>query len=100
LQRIEFTVETDVPPERVMAAACDFTEKRPDIWENISRRFYKVHDQATGGASAPREVTSRGNERRIAQPTCGRFHVVSYDTTVLLDFLDPSLHQRVGAARR
>jgi hypothetical protein len=48
LPRIEFTVETDVPPERVMAAVCDFTEKRPDIWQNISRRFYKVHDQGDG----------------------------------------------------
>jgi Polyketide cyclase / dehydrase and lipid transport len=42
--RIEFTVETDVPPERVMAAATDFSERRPDIWPNVSRRFYKVHE--------------------------------------------------------
>ena len=45
MPRIQFTVESDVPPERVMAAATDFSDRRPDIWPNISRRFYEVHDQ-------------------------------------------------------
>jgi hypothetical protein len=48
LPRIEFTVESDLPPERVLAAATDFSERRPDIWPNISRRYYKVHDQGEG----------------------------------------------------
>jgi hypothetical protein len=45
MPRIEFTVESDVPPERVLAAATDFTERRPEIWPNVSRKYYKVHDQ-------------------------------------------------------
>jgi hypothetical protein len=40
--RVEFTVESDLPPERVLAAATDFSERRPDLWPNLSRRFYKV----------------------------------------------------------
>jgi hypothetical protein len=31
-----------------MAAACDFSERRPDLWPNISRRFYKVHERGDG----------------------------------------------------
>jgi hypothetical protein len=41
-------VETSLPPERVLAAASDFSERRPDVWPNISRRFYKVHEQGEG----------------------------------------------------
>jgi len=48
MPRIEFSVETDLPPERVMAAATDFSDRRPDLWPNVSRRFYEVHDQGEG----------------------------------------------------
>ncbi len=48
MPRIEFRVESDLTPERVMAAATDFTEHRPDLWPNLSRRFYKVHDEGEG----------------------------------------------------
>ena len=46
--RIEFSVETAVAPERVLPAARDFSERRPDLWPGISRRFYKVHEQGDG----------------------------------------------------
>jgi hypothetical protein len=48
MPRIEFTVESALPPERVLAAAADFSERRPDVWPNISRKYYKVHDQGDG----------------------------------------------------
>ena len=48
MARIEFTVESDLPPERVLAAAMDFSDRRPDLWPGISRRFYKVHEQGDG----------------------------------------------------
>ena len=41
---IRFTLDTSVPPAHVLAAAVDFSERRPDLWPNISRRFYAVHD--------------------------------------------------------
>jgi hypothetical protein len=46
--RIEFTVDSDLPPERVLAAAADFSEQRPDIWPNLSRRYFKVHEHGEG----------------------------------------------------
>ena len=45
MPRIEFTVDSNVPPDRVLAAAADFSERRPDLWPNISRRRYTVHER-------------------------------------------------------
>ena len=28
-----------------MAAATDFSERRPELWPNISREFWQLHDQ-------------------------------------------------------
>ena len=38
-----FTIDTTVPPDRVLAALTDFSDKRPEIWPTISRTYYKVH---------------------------------------------------------
>lgn len=46
MTRVHFALETDIPAERVLAAAVDFSEHPPDVWPNISRRFYKVHEVA------------------------------------------------------
>jgi hypothetical protein len=43
--RVEIQVDSDVPAERVLAAARDFSERRPEYWPNISRKYYRVHDQ-------------------------------------------------------
>jgi polyketide cyclase/dehydrase/lipid transport protein len=44
MTRVQFTLETDVPSERVLAAAVEFSERRLQLWPNISRRFYTVHE--------------------------------------------------------
>lgn len=48
-----YTVESAIPPERVLAALTDFSDRRPDLWPSIARRYYKVHE--VGPTSA--EVT-------------------------------------------
>jgi polyketide cyclase/dehydrase/lipid transport protein len=50
--RIEFTVESPLPPERIIAAAADFSDRRPEIWPNISRRYYEVHERGDTWAEA------------------------------------------------
>jgi len=45
MPRIEYSVETDVPSEQVMSAITDFSDRRPDLWPNISRKFWKLHDR-------------------------------------------------------
>lgn len=44
MTRVHFTLETAIPAERVLAAAADFSERRLELWPNISHRFYRVHE--------------------------------------------------------
>ena len=46
----DFTVETSVPPESVLAAATDFTDRRPDLWPLITRKNYRVYSTGDGTA--------------------------------------------------
>lgn len=43
MARIEFDVDSSAPPERVVAGLTDFTERRPDIWPELNRKIYQVH---------------------------------------------------------
>ena len=45
-------VDTDVPAERMMEAATDFSERRPELWPNISREFWQLHDSGSTWAEA------------------------------------------------
>jgi len=45
-------VDSDVPAERVLAAATDFSERRPELWPNISRDFWRLHDEGVDWAEA------------------------------------------------
>jgi Polyketide cyclase / dehydrase and lipid transport len=55
---VRFEVETPLPPERVLAAATDFSKRRPEIWSGIDPKQYRVH--AVGESTA--EVTEGGRE--------------------------------------
>jgi hypothetical protein len=44
MSNFSFSVDSDLPPEQIIAVATDFTERRPDHWHNISRRYYIVHE--------------------------------------------------------
>jgi hypothetical protein len=39
----DFSVETSVPADQMLAAATDFSERRPDLWPNVSRKQYHVY---------------------------------------------------------
>ncbi len=43
MPRIELEMESDLPPERIIAALTDFTERRPDLWPGLSRKQYRVY---------------------------------------------------------
>jgi len=55
---VRFEVETPLPPERVLSAATDFSERRPEIWSGIDPKLYRVH--ALGEDTA--EVMEGGRE--------------------------------------
>jgi hypothetical protein len=55
---IRFEVRTPLSPQRVRAAATDFSERRPQIWSGIDPKRFTVH--ALGDRSA--EATEGGRE--------------------------------------
>jgi hypothetical protein len=42
--RIHFRVETKLRPEAVLAALTDFTDHRAEVWPNIDREHYRLHE--------------------------------------------------------
>jgi hypothetical protein len=46
----DYSVETSVAPDRMLAAAADFSERRPDYWPNITRSYYRVYSLVDGVA--------------------------------------------------
>lgn len=50
LARVRFEVTTDLPPGRVLAALTDFSDRRPDLYRNIDRSHFRVHDRGPGWA--------------------------------------------------
>ena len=47
-----FSFQLDVrdPPEKVIGAMVDFSERRPEIWPNLTARLYRVHALGPGTA--------------------------------------------------
>jgi hypothetical protein len=52
MPRIEFSLDSDVPADRVFAAITDFSDRRPDLWPNLSRKYYEVHGTGENWAEA------------------------------------------------
>ncbi|MEA2448546.1 MAG: hypothetical protein QOG63_478 [Thermoleophilaceae bacterium] len=58
MPKVEFSIDTDVPADRVFAAITDFSDDRPRLWPNIARDVYAVHGQGENWA----EVTEGGSD--------------------------------------
>jgi hypothetical protein len=41
--RLEYGADTSASPERVIAAVKDFSERRPELWPNLTPDLYEVH---------------------------------------------------------
>jgi hypothetical protein len=52
MPQVVVDVESDVPAEQVLAAATDFSERRPELWPNISHEFWQLHDRGPDWAEA------------------------------------------------
>ena len=42
MARIELDIDTDVPPDAILASLIDFSERRPDLWPGLNRNEYRV----------------------------------------------------------
>ena len=44
MARVEFDMDTPVPPERVLGALTNFTERRPELWPGLKAKEYEVYE--------------------------------------------------------
>lgn len=44
MARVEFDMETDLSPERVIGGLTDFTERRPELWPGLNAKEYEVYE--------------------------------------------------------
>ena len=58
MAQVKGDVDSTVPPQAILGALTDFSDKRLDLWPNIDRKYYKVHD--LGRTSAEVTEGSRG----------------------------------------
>ena len=44
MARVEWELRTATPPEMVLAAYTDFTQRRPEYWPDLYRPYYEVYE--------------------------------------------------------
>jgi hypothetical protein len=44
MAKVELRMQTSLAPEHLMGAMLDFTERRPDLWPGLTRKFYQVYE--------------------------------------------------------
>lgn len=54
------TAHTSASPDQVLAAVCDFSERRPRLWPNVQARFFQVHDQGPDYADVTEGIRMLG----------------------------------------
>ncbi len=60
MARVEFDIATEVPPEKIIGALTDFTERRPELWPGLKAKEYRVYE--LGETSA---VVREGNGGQV-----------------------------------
>jgi hypothetical protein len=100
MARIEFDVETTLPPDKVRAMLLDFSDRRPDTWPGLARNQYKVY--SIGETSAEiREGNKRpkvwARERYDwSRPGIVRWEVVESNFSAPGSFLEAHLTPKDG----
>ncbi|MGH2710194.1 MAG: SRPBCC family protein [Actinomycetota bacterium] len=60
MARVEFDIDSELPPQRIIDALTDFTERRPEIWPGLSAKEYEVYEVGDKAA-----VVREGNGGQI-----------------------------------
>jgi Polyketide cyclase / dehydrase and lipid transport len=43
MAHVEFDIASRLPPERIIAALTDFSDRRPELWPGLNPKEYRVH---------------------------------------------------------
>jgi hypothetical protein len=98
--RIEFDVETTLPPEKVKAMLLDFSDQRPETWPGLARDKYEVYSISETSAEI-REGNKRPNvwarERYDwSRPGIVRWEVIESNFSAPGSFLEAHLKPKDG----
>ena len=44
MAKLSYGADCKLGPQPILSAAVDFSDRRPDLWPAISRRYYRVHE--------------------------------------------------------
>lgn len=102
MARVEFDFESHLPPERIIGALTDFTERRPELWPGLSAKEYEVYD--VGETSA---VVREGNGGQIwarerydwSKPGVVRWEVIESGFCAPGSFVQAEIAPRDGGSR-
>jgi hypothetical protein len=83
MQSYEVNVETTIPPERLLAAATDFSERRPDLWPTITRRRYRVFSIGDHTAETEEGTTPVRHRYKYVWTDDGVLRATTVDATVM-----------------
>jgi hypothetical protein len=79
----DFTIETRVSPERLVAAATDFSERRPDLWPGISRSSYRVFSLGDHTADVEEGTSPVHHRYHYEWTDDGTVRAITTDATVM-----------------
>jgi hypothetical protein len=85
--KFSFQLDVRQPPARVIGAMVDFSERRPQIWPNLTARLYQVHKLGPGIADVTEGTALPGVdiwERVTYEWTDSSVHMVLTDGTIFL----------------
>ncbi|HEX6709430.1 MAG TPA: SRPBCC family protein [Rubrobacter sp.] len=60
MARVEFDIDTPLPPERVVSGLTNFSELRPEIWPGIHPSLYEVRNLGTTSADVKEGTKAPG----------------------------------------
>jgi hypothetical protein len=65
MPKVQFDIASTLPPEKIMGAMLDFSDRRPDLWPGLARKYYEVYEigeteaDIREGSGAPFNVWAR-----------------------------------------
>ena len=85
MAKIRFDLESTVAPVTILAAVTNFTARRPDLWPNIDRAVYQLHDSGEGWAEVTEGSAIMGGiwaRERYEWSTPGRVRATVQESNV------------------
>ena len=79
----DIEIETSVDPERLLAAATDFSERRPDLWPTITRKRYRVFSIGDHTAEAEEGTTPVHHRYKYVWTNHGVVRATTVHATVM-----------------